>query len=426
MNPTTSNQPRSPAALRLAVRFDPVERPQKIAVRQAARRDGGDAIAMWPDNFSNRPAKKFVQRNLRLLHHSRMRWLLILQMCCLFATLRAGAQTTNATSVLIEAAGQVEFLAAPSTNWQTAAVGHALLPGDRLRTRAQSRAAVQLSDRSVIRLDELTTLEILPPRNAEKKRFGLSRGKIYFFNREKPADVEFDTPLAAGAIRGTEFLLAVAADSAVNLALIDGLVSLQTTNHDEISLQRGEDLQLSPGLPPVKTALVNVPAKIQWALYYPAVVDPAELRFASDETNDLAVVLKNYRAGDLLGALAAWPAASTNGSAAQKILRAQLELAVGGVNAAENLIAGLPENPAAALRELIAVVRGGQTGELATAPSASLLLADSYALQARTDLVAARTAARRAVELAPKFGLPMRAWRNSNGPLATAAPRSRN
>jgi tetratricopeptide (TPR) repeat protein len=390
--------------LHIVVRFEPIDEPQKIAVRQIARRDGGGAFGMWPNTFSHIASKKCIHRNPRLPHPARMRWLLILQMCCLLATFRADAQTTNSTSLLIEAAGQVEFLTVAATNWQPAAVGLALLPGDRVRTHAQSRAAVQLSDRSVIRLDELTTLEILPPRNAEKKRFGLPHGAIYFFNREKPADVEFDTPLAAGAIRGTEFLLAVAADSTVNLALIDGLVSLQTTNHGEINLQRGEDLELTPGQPPVKTALVNVPAKIQWALYYPAVVDPGELQFTTNEQVELAVVLKKYREGDLLGALAAWPVASTNGSAGQKILRAQLELAVGGVSEAGQLLAGLPGNPASALRELISVVRGGQTGELATTQSASRLLADSYALQASTDLEAARTAARRAVACVPDFG----------------------
>jgi FecR protein len=322
-----------------------------------------------------------------------------------FSMFTVTAQTANSSSILIEAAGQVEFFPLSATDWQSAVAGLALQPGDRVRTRAQSRAAVQLSDRSVIRLDELTTLEILPPRAAEKRRFNLSRGVIYFFNREKPADVEFDTPLAAGAIRGTEFLLAVSADSTVHLALIDGLVSLQTTNHEEINLQRGEDLQLAPGEPPVKTALVNVAAKIQWALYYPAVVDPNELQFSTNEQNELGLVLEKYREGDLLGALAAWPDSQHDGGAGQKILRAQLELAVGGVNEAEKLLTGLSENsPASALQELIAVVRGGQTGELIPTQSPSLLLAHSYALQARTDLESALIAARRATELAPNFG----------------------
>ena len=189
-----------------------------------------------------------------------------------FGSFLACAQPTNQppthlTSIVLEAAGLVEFSRAASTNWQAASVGLALRPGDRLRTRDQSRAALQLSDRSVIRLNERTTLEILPPRRAEKKRFGLPVGSIYFFNREKPADIEFDTPLAAGAIRGTEFLLEVAdANSTVHLALIDGLVGLQTAA-GAISLQRGEEVRLAAGAPPQKTSIVNAAAVIQWALY---------------------------------------------------------------------------------------------------------------------------------------------------------------
>ncbi|HLP78430.1 MAG TPA: FecR family protein, partial [Candidatus Paceibacterota bacterium] len=211
-----------------------------------------------------------------------------------------GGNTTNTPSRLIESAGQVEFVSSGGTNWQPAAVGLALKPGDRIRTLERSRAAVQLSDRSVIRLDQRTTLEILPPQRSERKRFGLPGGAVYFFNREKPADVEFDTPLAAGAIRGTEFLLEVAdANAAVHLALIDGLVSLQTTN-GEINIQRGDDLLLTPGRPPQKTSLVNAAAKIQWALYYPAVVDPDELQLDVAERKELEEVLKTYRSGDML------------------------------------------------------------------------------------------------------------------------------
>ena len=333
---------------------------------------------------------------------------LIRTTCWLLATLSlvlasvAEAQT-NSASALIEAAGQVEALSAGSTNWHAAVVGATLQAGDRVRTRAQSRAAVQLSDRSVVRLDELTTLEILPPRKSEKKRFGLSQGAIYFFNREKPADVEFDTPLAAGAIRGTEFLLEAQPQGAVHLALIDGLVTLASAR-EEVSLKRGEEVRLAPGQPAKISALVNVTGQIQWALYYPAIVNPAELQFSVEEQKTLATALKNYRAGDLLAALAGWPEAAAAESATAKILHAQLELAVGQVDAAQKLLAGSSENPAVALNELIGVVRGEKTNHLSTAQSASAMLANSYAYQAATDLDNARRAAQQAVALAPDFG----------------------
>jgi Flp pilus assembly protein TadD len=357
-------------------------------------------------------AVQFVAPVLQTLH---VKTLSALLLCALFV-FTSHAQT-NDLSTLIEAAGTVEIASATATNWQASAAGTSLRSGDRVRTRTHSRAAVQLSDRSIVRLDEMTTLEILPPRNAEKKRFGLLRGAIYFFNREKPADVEFNTPLAAGAIRGTEFLLEADGQNQVHLALIDGLVSL-TSATDEINLQRGEDLRLIAGQPAQRTPLVNATAKIQWALYYPGIINPAELSFDAREQVALGDVVKNYRAGDLLGALAAWPAALQPDTASAKILRAQLELAVGRVNAAENLLAGVTQNPgAAALSELVSVVREGTerrpparlgddaaTSRAEGRRSASEFLAHSYALQSAADLPAARTAAKQAVALAPDFG----------------------
>lgn len=332
------------------------------------------------------------------------RVLLILSLITL-AVLTAAGQASNSASLLIEAAGRVEYFAGGSTNWHTATVGQSLQPGDRVRTHEKSRAAVQLSDRSVIRLNERTTLEILPPRNAARKRFRLPAGSLYFFNRERPADVEFETPLATGAIRGTEFLLeATGADHAVQLALIDGLVTMHTAD-DALEVRRGEILELAPGRPPVKTALLNATAKIQWALYYPAIVNPEDLHLDASEQAALSEVLKSYRAGDLLGALAAWPARQNPDSDSRKTLRAQLELAVGRVNEAEHLLTGLPaDSTAAALRELIGVVRGEKPAQPPPAQTASAQLARSYTLQSVADLAGARASAKRAVELAPELG----------------------
>jgi lipoprotein NlpI len=324
---------------------------------------------------------------------------------------RTYAQPVNGTtngesSIVIEAAGEVDCATTGNTNWHAAPVGTALLPGDRLRTHDQSRAAVQLSDRSVIRLDERTTLEILPPRHTEKKRFGLPNGSVFFFNREKPADVEFDTPLAAGAIRGTEFLLqSFETSPGMRLALIDGLVSLQTSN-GEIDLKRGDDFSLTAGQPPQITPLINATGAIQWALYYPAVIDPDDLGLNREDANNLAVVIEHYRAGDVLAALHSWPAGSATMSPSRQVLHAAVELSVGNVATAESLLALLPiDSPGSpALRELIATVKG-ETNRANTVPqNASEWLARSYSLQAISDLPAARDAAWQATERAPRFG----------------------
>lgn len=331
----------------------------------------------------------------------------------------AEAGSLGPSSLVVEVAGGVEFQTAGQTEWRAATNGLSLRVGDRVRTRAQSRAAVQYSDRSVLRLGENTTLEIEPPRAAGKRRFRLPVGSIFFFNREKPADVEFDTPVASGAIRGTEFVLeAAGAAGLTRLALLDGAVDL-TAAGTVVSLQSGEQARVEPGRPPLKSPLLEIANVMQWTVYYPAVIDPDELAFTADERSRLDRALVAYRAGDLLAAQAALGNEPV-GPGAPALFQAAVNLAVGRVEAAEAWLAGDAGKAAAtgpggalapasrALREIIALARNGTASAHDATPvpgdSASEWLARSYTLQSKFALAAARDAARRAVQLAPNFG----------------------
>ena len=97
-------------------------------------------------------------------------------------------------------------------------------------------------DLSVVRVNELTSMEIQPPEKAgDKPQLDLKSGATYFFSREKPTEVQFRTPVASGAIRGTEFNLAV--DDKDNgrtvLSLIDGEVDLANAQGRE-TIKSGE------------------------------------------------------------------------------------------------------------------------------------------------------------------------------------------
>lgn len=339
-----------------------------------------------------------------------MRWTPLLILLLLLTGVSAPAQpktSASSPSHVIEVAGNVEFQVAAQPNWQAATNGLALNPGDRLRTRTQSRAAVQFSDRSVLRLSESTTLEIQPPRRSEKRRFRLPFGSIFFFNRERPADVEFETPVVSGAIRGTEFVIEAAeADGATRLALLDGAVELSAAD-TTVSMQSGEQARIDPGQPPVKSPLLQVSSLMQWTLYYPAVANPDDLAFTSEDRSILSASLAAYRSGDLLAAHSAM-AAVPSGSAARELFRAALELSVGRVDVAETLLGNTRSNAPVvrALREIIALVRGNSPANELPAPghTASEWLARSYTLQSQFRLHAALAAAQQAASLAPEFG----------------------
>ncbi len=100
--------------------------------------------------------------------------------------------------------GKVQFSRRIDQQWDSAYTNMVLSPGDRLRTGSRSRATMRWPDGSVVRVDELTSMEIQPqtPNTLEKPSLKLKSGATYFFNRDAPKEVPFRTPTSTGQIRG--------------------------------------------------------------------------------------------------------------------------------------------------------------------------------------------------------------------------------
>ena len=310
-------------------------------------------------------------------------------------------------SVLLTTEGKVESAGIGLSDWLPAHTNHILNVGDRLRTALRSRATVRLSDLTVLRVNELTTLQIQPPSGPDKQSaLNLEKGAAYFFSRERPTEMEFRTPLASGAIRGTEFDLAVADDGSTVVTLIDGEVTL-TNQSGGVNLASGEQGIVEPGLAPRKTAVINAANIIQWCLYYPAVVDMDELNLTDAEKQSLADSFVAYRSGDLLAALADYPTNRPAISDSAKIYFAELLLSVGQVEQAESQLGSIQSPLADALREVVAAVKFQKLPSTLNSQLSTCLLADSYYLQSQSQLEAALADARAATKQAPGFGF---AW----------------
>ena len=313
-------------------------------------------------------------------------------------------------SVLLTLEGTIEVRTQNSQEWLPGRTNQVLNVGDSLRSGARSRATVRLSDLSVLRVNELTTLDLLPAKQKGGTPFlDFKSGSAYFFNRTKPMDTQFRTPLVVGAIRGTEFNLEAGDGSnRTVVSLIEGEVALNNTQ-GETTLKSGEQGIVEPGQAPKKTALLEVASIIQWTLYYPAILEPAELNLGTDEKNALSKSLTNYREGDLLAALAAYPNERHPSSDAERIYHAALLLSVGQVKDAEaelgSLSSAAPQ--AVALRRLVATVKNQALPPTRTPQTATEWLAESYHLQAQSNLGAALQAADAAAKQAPDFGF---AW----------------
>jgi hypothetical protein len=137
------------------------------------------------------------------------------------------------------------------------------------------------------------------------------------------------------------------------------------TNQATLLLTNVQQAFADVGNVPVRTAGFIANNLLQWCFYYPAVLDLGDLALTPDEQAALRESLDAYRAGDLLVALAEYPAARQTASDGERIYHAALLLSVGQVAEAETLLSSLSnadpsgrsQHLAGAIRQLISAVK---------------------------------------------------------------------
>ena len=295
----------------------------------------------------------------------------------------------------------------------------ALQPFDRLRTGPDSRVTLLWTDQSPVSFGALTELEILPPHATDADAgLHLIRGVLSFFHRDQPGRIRVITRGATAGIKGTEFVVEVADagdTERTTLSVMDGIVTF-TNEVDALVLTNGQQAVAEPGRAPVRTAGFNATNLLQWSFYYPAVLDLNDLPLMIGEQKILGESLAEYRAGDLLAALAKYPAGQTSDSDAVRVYHAALLLSVGQVEQAEKNLAALSAAGASskfprlvnALRQLIAAVKRDSRPSTLDPRLSTEFLAASYYEQSHairdTSLKTALQLARQAVTNSPEFG----------------------
>jgi len=289
-----------------------------------------------------------------------------------------------------------------------AAPAQELPPGSRVETGPASQAAFRTGDDTVVRVAENSSVEISAPQGPIARfRVRVLQGIVNFFHRDEPTAIEIDMRSGPALVQGTEFTVETLEDGRTVVTVLDGAVKL-VVEGSELVLTNGQQSISGGGAisPPQRIDAISV---IQWALYYPGVIDVSELELSAEERASLQESLAAYRVGDLAAARMAYPKGRAPGSPSEKIYAAALALGSGQVRGAEELL-DLPaasdreQRLALALRELIAAVRnlpfeGNPAPQLATE-----WLARSYYQQAQADLPAARASARQALGQSPEFG----------------------
>jgi tetratricopeptide (TPR) repeat protein/outer membrane receptor protein involved in Fe transport len=309
---------------------------------------------------------------------------------------------------VMEVENEVSTAKGDAGAWTKAVPGQPVEVRDRIKTGEYSRTTVRLTDAYSLRIEELTSMRLLPAAFADgKPKLDLPRGAAFIFSREKSGEINLSTPATLGGLTGTQLFVRVEDSGKTTLQVFEGSVDLSNPA-GRWTLKAGEAGEISPGQPLRRTAALEPASILQWALYYPAVIDPAGLALADDKA--IAGSLAAYRSGDLLEALERYPDHEPR-TVDGRLYRAGVTLAVGRVDDATRQLQGCPANHPGrrALERMISTVKGEvlEPWPLESLNTTAEAIAESYYRQSRAELKESRAAALRATELAPENGF---AW----------------
>ncbi|MBI4658525.1 MAG: TonB-dependent receptor [Verrucomicrobia bacterium] len=246
-------------------------------------------------------------------------------------------------------------------------------------------------------------------------------GAVSLFATGRPG-TQVQTPYAnAGAIN-TEYEVLVESNGPRRtlVRVFDGTVRLWNTN-GTVEVASGQVGIAEEGQTPriLETNQVSpqfallATNRVQWWLYYPAILDTRELQFSPDEAANFAQSLDAWRRGNLRAAGREFPTTLPQLTDAGRTYYAALRLAAGEAGDASALLNQVQaDSPTVrGLRELIAVVAHTDMVTNDPGKSATAWLGRSFWLQARTGMTnrleLARDAALQAVAYSPTNGLAL-------------------
>jgi tetratricopeptide (TPR) repeat protein len=316
--------------------------------------------------------------------------------------------------------GGVQVRRAGETAWASAKLNETYCPGDTVRTLENSRAVLLLPNENYSRLAQDTTGTFNGIEKEKISLLGLIKGAFHFFSRT-PRSLKVTTPFVNGTVEGTEFLVKAAPDHTL-ISVFQGNV-LAANDIGSLNLASGQSAIAYAGEAPKAHIVVRPRDALQWAIYYPAVIDYRPTDFPGEEAWQGMVrkSIQHYRDGDLAAAFSSLEGVpETIPDPRFYTYRAGLLLTVGRVDKAsddiEKSLETDPENSQAfTLRSIIAVAQNRKDEALEVASRAVALDPDSsaakvalsYAYQANFQIQAALEILQEAVALSPENAL---AW----------------
>lgn len=323
-------------------------------------------------------------------------------------------------AMVVSVQGKVQSRREGESRWVAVELNDLIFAGDMIRVGEKSRAAVLLRNETTMRLDENTAVTFAGQDDEENFLMRLMSGAAHFFSRT-PGGFKVITPFVNATIGGTEFSMTVD-EAQTTITVFEGHVFAENESGSLI-LAKGHSAKAPRGRSPEPFIVLQPRDAVQWALYYPPIIDYRPEDFPdSDDASWQAGVrrsLELYMANDLPGAFAAIEM-ETSGIQDPRffVYRAGLFLSVGRVEEAtddiQRVLVDEPQNGhALALRSIIELARNEKGKALQLATQAAVLapqfssswIALSYSQQAGFDLKGALASLRKAAELSPESAL---------------------
>lgn len=283
--------------------------------------------------------------------------------------------------------GTVDVRKTEGTQWTPVQLFDTFCPGDTIRVQGHSRAEIALSNQPLIRLGEHTTINLGGIKKEGGSLIELIKGVAHFLSR-LPHNLEVRTMFVNTGIEGTEGLVRVSHERA-EVIIFEGK-AVAVNERGKLTILSGQSVVAEQGKSLSYQTVVTPRDAVQWALYYPPVLEVTP--GAPVDENDVQSLVNR---------------------AAQSLSVGRVDEAKGDLERAVKLDPRSVD--ALALQSIIAVVQNNKDNAMALArsavasnpQSASARIAMSYAQQSQFDVDGAMKSLEEAVKAEPDNAL---AW----------------
>lgn len=245
---------------------------------------------------------------------------------------------------IISVSGKGEKRDTAQAEWISAVPRQMVKPGGFVRTLDLSQMALLLPDRTQLRLNQNSQMQIKTLADASEwnqSAVKLNAGRAWSQARPATAPqgtvapsarISMETPSATLSIRGTDWEVEVGPDGRTQLVVLSGIVDI-ANEHGALKVGAGEAASAEIGKAPTRLLLANPAERVQWVTSWQ--VQPR--RWVPQPGRDLVPTVELLEAGDF--AAAARSLSQLPGSVGRDLLQADLAMVSGDAGRAAGLLA---------------------------------------------------------------------------------------